>query len=226
LFRGTWIDPVLFPLALAAFVSAATRLRFLWRNPLFMIAFLWETGYAAFIVYHYDGPPRYFVTMIVPTIWLALIFLQWMWSTNKRVAAVATICVAASVVWNVASIANYLLHPQYTLVDASLRIKRLIVAEHASGAAANELLIGRGANEISLLSGGIPAMDSDGAMPLAQKLDVYHPDWFMNWTNAPTARLNTVASERTLVQRGDFRALDPFDGAGILLFQIFPKHQP
>lgn len=226
LFRGTWIDPVLYPLALAAFIAAAVRLRFLWRNPLFTIAFLWETGYAAFIVYHYDGPPRYFVTMIVPTIWLALIFLQWMWSANKRVAAVATLCVAASVVWNVASIANYLLHPQYTLVDASLKIKRLIVAEHASGAAANELLIGRGADEISLLSGGLPAMDSDGAMPLAQKLDVYHPDWFMNWTNAPAARLDTVASERTLVQRGDFRGLDPVDGAGILLFQLFPKHHP
>ena len=117
--RGTWIDPVLFPLALAVFIAAAVRLRFLWRNPLFMIAFLWETGYAAFIVYHYDGPPRYFVTMIIPTIWLALIFLQWMWSANKRVAAVASVCVAVSVVWNVASIGEYLLHPQYTLVDAA-----------------------------------------------------------------------------------------------------------
>ena len=225
-FRGTWIDPVLFPLALAAFVAAAVRLRFLWRNPLFMIAFLWEAGYAAFIVYHYDGPPRYFVTMIVPTIWLALIFLQWMWSANRQVAVVVIACVAVSVVWNVASIGDYLLHPQYTLVDASVKIKQLIVAAHSSGAASNELLIGRGADEVSLLSGGLPAMDSDGSMPLAQKLDVYHPDWFMHWTNHPVGRLTTVESERTLVQRANLRGLDPFDGAGILLFQIFPKHQP
>ncbi len=222
-FRGTWIDPVLFPLALAAFIAAAVRLRFLWRNPLFMIAFLWETGYAAFIVYHYDGPPRYFVTMIVPTIWLALIFLEWLWRANKNVAAVATVCVAASVAWNIASIGDYLIHPQYTLVDASLKIKQLIVAEHASGVASNQLLIGRGADEVSLLSGGLPAMDSDGAMPLAKKLDVYHPDWFMQWTNAPAARLTTVASQRTLVQRADFRGLDPFDGSGIVLFQVFPR---
>ncbi|MES2219838.1 MAG: glycosyltransferase family 39 protein [Acidobacteriota bacterium] len=209
-FRGTWIDPVLFPLALAAFISA----------------FLWETGYAAFIVYHYDGPPRYFVTMIVPTIWLALIFLQWMWSANKRIAAVAAVCVAGSVMWNIASIGDYLLHPQYTLVDAGLKIKQVIVAEHASGAASNELLIGRGADEASLLSGGLPAMDSDGAMPLAQKLNVYRPDWFMHWTNHPVERLITMKSERTLVQRGNFRGLDPFDGGGILLFQIYPKQKP
>jgi 4-amino-4-deoxy-L-arabinose transferase-like glycosyltransferase len=225
-FRGTWIDPVLFPLALAAFIAAAVRLRFLWRNPLFMIAFLWETGYAAFIVYHYDGPPRYFVTMIVPTLWLALIFLEWMWSASTSVAAVATVCVAASVVWNIASIGDYLIHPQYTLVDASLKIKQLIVAEHAAGVASNELLIGRGADEISLLSGGLPAMDSDGAMPLAQKLDVYRPDWFMQWTNAPAARLTTVASQRTLVQRADFAGLDPSDGGGIVLFQVYPRYVP
>ena len=225
-FRGTWIDPVLFPLALTAFIAAAVRLRFLWRNPLFMIAFLWETGYAAFIVYHYDGPPRYFVTMIVPTLWLALIFLEWMWSANRSVAAVATVCVAASVVWNIASIGDYLIHPQYTLVDASLKIKQLIAAEHGSGVASNELLIGRGADEISLLSGGLPAMDSDGAMPLAQKLDVYRPDWFMQWTNAPAARFTTVASHRTLVQRADFAGLDPSDGAGIVLFQVYPRYEP
>lgn len=223
-FRGTWIDPVLFPLALAAFVAAAVRLRFLWRDTLFMVAFLWETGYAAFIVYHYDGPPRYFVTMIVPTIWLALIFLQWMWSANRRVAMVVTACVAASALWNIASIGDYLSHPQYSLVDASLQIKQIIVAQHHTGTASNELLIGRGAGEVSLLSGGLPAMDSDGAMPLEQKLDVYHPDWFMHWTNHPAARLTTVASERSLVKRADFPGLDPFDGGGILLFQLFSKH--
>lgn len=225
-FRGTWIDPVLFPLALAAFVAAVVLLRFLWRDTLFMIAFLWETGYAAFIVYHYDGPPRYFVTMIVPTLWLALIFLQWMWRANRRVAMMASACVAVSVLWSVASIGDYLMHPRYTLVDASLKIKRLIVTEHVSGSASNELLIGRGADEVSLLSGGLPAMDSDGAMPLAQKLDVYQPDWFMHWTNHPSARLTAAMSERTLVQRACFPGLDPFNGTGIVLFRVFPRHQP
>jgi hypothetical protein len=74
-YRGTWIDPVLFPLALAVFLAAILRLRFFWRDTLFVTAFLWEAGYAAFIAFHYDGPPRYFVTLIVPTIWLASIFL-------------------------------------------------------------------------------------------------------------------------------------------------------
>ena len=161
--------------------------------------------------------------MIVPAIWLALIFLQWMWSASRQVAAVVIACVAVSVVWNVASIGIYLLHPQYTLVDASVKIKQLIVAAHSSGAASNELLIGRGADEVSLLSGGLPAMDSDGSMPLAQKLDVYHPDWFMHWTNHPVGRLTTVESERTLVQRANLRGLDPFDGRESCCSRFFPS---
>lgn len=225
--RGTWIDPVLFPLALIAFIAAIVRLRFFWRDTLFTTAFLWEAGYAAFIVFHYDGPPRYFVTLIVPTIWLALIFTEWLLCEHRRIGVVAVACIAVSVAWNLAYIGNYLAHPCYSLVDASLGIKRTIMAQNNSGVAiaSTHLLIGRGADEISLLSDGIPAMDTDGAMPLANKLDVYHPGWFMDWTDDRPARHATVAEKRTLVQRAIFPNLDRFNGAGIVMYQLFPKKQ-
>src|SRR5665213_2445955 len=194
--RGTWIDPVLFPLALVCFAAAILRLRFLWRDTFFMTAFLWEAGYAAFIAFHYDGPPRYFVTLIVPTIWLALILLEWLWQKKRRVAVAVSACIAVSVLWNIAWIGESVMRPRYSLVDASMGIKRTIDAQHAANPAWSELLIGRGAEEISLLSGGFPALDSDGAMPLAQKLDTYHSGWFMQWTSEPPARRETVAAQR------------------------------
>lgn len=223
-FRGTWVDPVLFPLAVAAFVAASVRVRSLWRDTLFTTAFLWETGYAAFIVFHYDGPPRYFVAVIVPTIWLAMIFTEWLWRQHRRIAIPILVCIAASVAWNIASVGDYLIHPQYSLVDASLGIKKMIAAQHQLNPATNELLIGRGADEISLLSGGFPAMDSDGAMPLAQKVNVYDPDWFMTWTHEPTLRRDEVASERRMVIRATFPDLDRANRAGIVLYQLFPKN--
>ncbi len=222
-FRGTWIDPVLFSLALACFVAAICRLRFLWRDTLFTTAFLWEAGYGAFIVFHYDGPPRYFVTLIVPTIWLALIFTEWLWRRHRQAGIVATVCIALSVAWNIASIGNYLLHPRYTLLDASLSIKRLIVAQQKIQPGSSPVLIGRGVDEVSLLSGGLAAIDSDGAMPLAQKVAVYQPGWFMNWTSDPPARPAIVAAERRMVDRADFLGLNPYNGAGIILYQLFPK---
>jgi 4-amino-4-deoxy-L-arabinose transferase-like glycosyltransferase len=223
-FRGTWIDPVLFPLALAFVVAAAWRLRSFWHDTLFVTAFLWQAGYAAFIAFHYDGPPRYFVTLIVPTIWLAITFLEWMWQANKRIALAAGACVAASVLWNIALIGAYWMHPRYSLVDASVAIKRAIVAEHRTNPAESDLLIGRGVDEISLLSGGMATIDSDGAMPLAEKLNVYHPGWFMDFTGGvPTLRMETVAAQRRLVERAAFPELDRYRNAGIVLYQIFPR---
>jgi hypothetical protein len=225
-FRGTWIDPVLFPVALACFLAAISRLRFFWRDTLFTTAFLWEIGYAAFIVFHYDGPPRYFVPLIVPTIWLALIFTEWLWRQHRRLAMAVAVCIAVSVVWNIASIGNYLLHPRYTLFDASQRIRQVIVAEHATQPASNELLIGRGVDEVSLLSGGLQAIDSDGAMPLAQKLDVYHPGWFMNWTEGSPLRLATVAEKRRMIEQAGFPGLDHHGGGGIVLYRLSPRDMP
>lgn len=222
-FRGTWIDPVLFPLALVAVIAALTRLKFLWRDTLFIAAFLWEAGYAAFIAFHYDGPPRYFVTLIVPTIWLALIFLEWLWHEKRGVAMAAIVCVAGSVLWNLAMIGVYVAHPRYNLADASMGIKRVIDAENLANPARNKLLIGRGAQEISLLSGGLQAMDSDGAMPLAQKLDVYHPGWFMDWAKRSPARRETVAGHRRMEERAAFPDLDRFRHDGIVLYQLFPR---
>jgi hypothetical protein len=221
--RGTWIDPVLFPIAIICFGAAISRLRWMWRDPLFVTAFLWEAGYAAFIVFHYDGPPRYFVVLIVPTVWLALIFVEWLWSRHRHVAFAAIAAMAVSVAWNLASIGNYLAHPTYTLVDASRAIRQQIAAEHESHPETSELLIGRGADQVALLSGGLPAIDSDGAMLLANKLDVYRPGWFMNWTDFPPQRRITVAAHRHLVRAGFYPNLDPFNSAGIVLYRLLPK---
>ena len=218
--RGTWVDPVLFPLALAGFIGAIWRLRSLWKDPLFTTAFLWETGYAAFIVFHYDGPPRYFVALIVPTIWLALIFTEWLWHAKRTVAMAAIGAIMVSVVWNLAFIGLYLVHPRYGMVNASMNIRHVVEADKTAGS--NPLLIGRGADEISLLSNGLPAIDSDGAMPLADKLDVYHPGWLMVWSSDVPLRKATVAAKRRLVARGFF-AVDRSHGVGITLYQLFPK---
>jgi 4-amino-4-deoxy-L-arabinose transferase-like glycosyltransferase len=225
-FRGTWIDPVLFPLALAALIAAATRWRFLWRDTLFVTAFLWEAGYAGFIVYHYDGPPRYFVTLIVPTIWLALIFTERVWLRHRRAGMTIAICITLSVVWNLSLIANYLFHPQYTLRDASISIRRTIAERKRTDPYSNELLIGRGAEEISLLSGGLPALDSDGTMPLSEKLNVHHPGWFMVWTSDPLQRISIVQANRLVIERANFSGLDRQRHAGIVLYQLFNARTP
>ncbi len=217
-FRGTWIDPVLFPIAVMGFIAAVFWLRFLWNDSLFVTAFLWEAGYAAFIVFHY-GPPRYFVVLIVPTIWLALIFMEWLWQKRRTAALILAACMVASAGWNLVFVATYLAHPRTTLLDASVNIKQIIEADRS----VKPLLIGRGADEFSLLSGGFPTMDSDGVMPVAQKISVYHPGWFIRWTGDTPQRMASVETKARVVEWAKFAALDPSGHTTVTLYQLLPK---
>lgn len=217
-FRGTWIDPVLFPLALAGFVAAAFRLRFLWRDPLFMLAFLWETGYAGFIVFHYDGPPRYFVPLIVPTIWLGLLFWQWLWQQHRLAGQVAAACIAASLCWNLFMIGSYLAHPRYTLVQAAAQVKSII----KNAPSVNPLLIGRGADQISLLSDGFPSMDRDGMLPVAEKIKMYRPGWYMDWREYDQPTRLPEVDHFQFIERDKFLIRGPQGQMYLTLFQIVP----
>ncbi len=217
-FRGTWIDPALFPLALLCAIAALARLRFLWRDALFVTAVLWETGYAAFIVFHYDGPPRYFVPLIVPTIWLALILLDNLWQQQKRTAQALTACVVVSAAWNVAIIARYLAHPRYSFFDACASIHRTVAAD----VSVPHLLIGRGAEEIALVSGGLPAIDSDGTMPLAEKITTYHAGWLVQWSRYTPQRLEGVAHRSGLQEQAAYPVFAPEKDAVLRLYKILP----
>ncbi len=217
-FRGTWIDPVLFPLALAGFVAATFRLRFLWRDPLFMLAFLWETGYAAFIVFHYDGPPRYFSPLIVPTVWLALVFWQWLWQQHRLAAQAAAACIAVSLGWNLFMIGDYLAHPRYTLVQAAAQVKQTIT--HTPSV--NPLLIGRGADQISLLGDGFPSMDRDGRMPMAEKIELYRPGWYVMWTENGLPAGPQDTNHFQFVERSKYFVHDADGHRFLVLYQIIP----
>lgn len=217
-FRGTWVDPVLFPLALACAVAAVLRLRFLWRDALFVTAFLWEAGYAAFIVFHYDGPPRYFVPLIVPTIWLALIFLQVLWRQQQRWAQTLAALVVVSTVGNIACTLNYLAHPHYTFFQVCASIRRTVEAD----ASVPHLLIGRGAEEISLVSGGLPAIDSDGAMPLTEKIPTYHVGWLVQWSHSAPQRMRSVQQQFDLVQQAVYSVFSSEKKSVLRLYKILP----
>ncbi len=226
LYRGTWIDPILFPLALIGFGAALVRLRVLWRDTLFVAAFLWETGYAAFIVYHVDGPPRYFAAMVAPTVWLAMILAEWALREKPRLGAVLAALIAVSAAWNAGMIADYLAHPHFRMRNASLAIKQTVLQGGATVQPYKSLLIGRGADQVSLESDGFPAMDSDGTMPLARKLDVYRPGWFMDSSDGPGLRTATVGEDRTMTPVARFPGLNPYTGSGIRLYRLAPKTQP
>ena len=77
LFDGVWIGATLFCVALAAVigslaVASVPRLR---ANPLVVALLLWVLGYAAFLAYHDNLQPRYYLVLAIPlTMLMAIAF--------------------------------------------------------------------------------------------------------------------------------------------------------
>ena len=90
---GLWIGNLLYPLALLAIVSVFLFRPDLLRNPLVPALLLWATGYAAFLAYHNNLQPRYYLVIAIPLTLLVPIVFSSLWSapTPGRTATRTTL---------------------------------------------------------------------------------------------------------------------------------------
>jgi hypothetical protein len=63
---GMWMGGILYPVALAAILAAFVFSRRCFRNPLVPSLMLWAAGYTAFLAYHNNLQPRYYLVVAVP----------------------------------------------------------------------------------------------------------------------------------------------------------------
>jgi len=217
LYRGTWIDPLLWPVACAA-LAISVWMRSLWGNVLWGVCTLWIVGYAAFIVYHFDGPPRYFTVLMLPVFMLVAMFLSALWKNHRGTAwLVAALCVV-SVSWNLWQTQKSLRHPDYSMLSATEQIRRVIDA-HPEQA---RLILGHAANETSLFI-AVPSIDdTNGDWSETKKLAAYQPGWFLIWNDEIPADYAEVTAQRKLVPMLSVPAFDDKARDHLQLFAIRP----
>jgi len=220
-YRGTWIDPILWPMAcLALLASALPALRGLWRNVLWGVSALWILGYSLFIVYHYDGPPRYFTVMLAPVVMLVVMFIRELFAQKRMALARALVAVCAiSSIWNLWHIQRYVLHPEYTMANATDQIRTIIDAHPE----APRFIIGHASNQAELFT-AIPSIDDSlGAYSQAQKLQLYNPGWLLIWSDELPGSYQDVATTRTMVPMADIHVMDDKVRNRLELFELLPK---
>jgi hypothetical protein len=216
LYRGIWIDRVLWPFALLALIVSFFQ-RALWRNVLWGTCVLWILGYSAFIVYHFDGPPRYFTAMVVPVFMMCVIFSAWLMQ-QKRHNWGAIVC-AIALALNLSYIVKLAMHPQYTMLSATQQVRETM----ADCADCRPLMIGHGDNEIGLYS-AIPSLDDRfGTATLEQKMDWYHPGWVVVWNDESPADLEQQMPGYSLVLKKEIPALDDSRRCKISVYQVVPR---
>lgn len=226
---GMWIGPVLYPLAgLAALYTFLIRPRLL-KDPLVAALLFWAVGYFAFILYHDNLQPRYYLVTVVPvTVFTVLIFEQALRPENWRRPATipaAMACTAALVAMAVSDARqtlDYVHHPEYTFVTAAQQIRRIIDSDHTH----NPLVLSISGSDLSLITGLPSICDDFGTMELEDRVKAYHPGWYVAWNQVDDDKMDALTSVYHLQRVASFPAMDDPERNLMILYRLDPIHRP
>jgi hypothetical protein len=226
---GMWLGRVLYPLALvAAAIVLLIRPRLL-RNPLLPSLFLWIGGYLAFIAYHNNLQPRYFLVIAVPVTLLAVTVLESLWKKRNSLASFyspgALVFVAAVVVVAVTDAqqtAGYVRHPEYTFAHAAERIRDIVSSDHTH----NPLVLSISGSDLSLMTGLPSICDDFGTMDLEERVNSYHPGWYVAWNQVDDDKMDALTPSYHLQRVASFPAMDDPERNLLILYRLDPPQSP
>ncbi len=246
LFDGAWIGATLFWTALAAGIGSLVLLcvRRFRVNPLVVSLLLWVFGYAAFLAYHDNLQPRYYLVLAVPQTMLAAIAFDAVLAGAMRAslpgrtwlgagAGAWLLRIAAGVGGGALTFAAihgarqtiaYAAHPVFTFLSAANRVHDEVEREAKGGHPA--LVLSISGSDLSLMTGLHSICDDFGTMTLSDRLAVYKPGWFASWNYVEDDKMEALAPMYRLVRVGAFPAFDDPDRNLLILYRLDLVGQP
>ena len=232
---GLWIDQILIPLAgIVALTSAAlfclqvsrkrgdSELARLLLLPEFGASVLAVAGIVFFMTIQNHIQPRYFAVpaffcFLIVALGIAALYREGgLWSRRIASAMIAVVLLAVS--FNALETLNFVLHPEYTYVDAARHLTQYIDA-HPNG---NRLLVSVSGDQITLLTHLPTLCDDFGSETLEKKMARYQPGWYASWNDLDPAVLEEIHTRYWLEQVASFPALDDPDRNLLVLFKLHP----
>jgi hypothetical protein len=220
LVSGLWISSVLFPLALAVVAVALIWARRMWSNPLFTSAVLAVAMDLAFILYHGNFQPRYYLVITMPLVMILVMGLEELYRKGmvRVVSGVGAALLATAVVMSTKT-AGYVLHPLYTHRDMAMAVAQRMRADGS----VNPVLMGGAADDISLFTGvrAISLYEPYGLEPLLER---YQAGWMGVWLDWEEAYPKQVSPWYELQQVATFRVYDDQPQHQVfVLYRMLPR---
>jgi hypothetical protein len=224
---GLWIGEILYPLALLAAASALFLRPRLLRNPLIPALLLWAAGYAAFLAYHNNLQPRYYLVIAIPLTLLVPVVFETLWTRTVTPAtaplrrlAVASIAAVLAVLTltDARQTLHFLRTPDYTFTTAAAQIHRIIAADHTH----NPLVLSISGSNLSLMTGLPSICDDFGTMDLAVRVRAYHPGWYVAWNHVEDDKMDALTPMYHLQRVAAFPAMDDPERNLLILYRLDP----
>jgi hypothetical protein len=228
---GLWIGNILYPLALIAAASAfLLGPQLLRKNPFVTSLILWAAGYAAFLAYHNNLQPRYYLVIAVPLTLLIPIVFSSLWSSNPQnrtrtqtslhrlaVASVAAV-LAVITITDARQTLYYVRTPDYTFTNVAARIQQIISADPAH----NPLILSISGSQLSLMTGLPSICDDFGTMDLPVRVQAYHPGWYITWNQVEDDKMDALSPMYHLQRVAAFPAFDDPERNLLILYRLDP----
>jgi hypothetical protein len=227
---GLWIGKILYPLALLAALSVFLLRPRLLRNPLIPSLLLWAAGYAAFLAYHNNLQPRYYLVLAVPLTLLVPAVFSSLWSANHRNRTASQLHLHRVVVVSIAAVLavltvtdarqtlHYVRTPDYSFTTAATRIHQIISADPTH----NPLILSISGSNLSLMTGLPSICDDFGTMDLAVRVQAYHPGWYVAWNQVDDDKMDALTPMYHLQRIAAFPALDDPERNLLILYRLDP----
>ena len=221
---GKWMGHVLYP---AFFVVLALAL--FWRprlfaQPLFPALLLWIGGFFAFLVYHNNLQPRYYLVIAIPiTACVALGLDEFRHARGRIETAIASTLVAALTLAIAIPDAllqlDFVRNPTYQFEAAARAIKRVVDSDPDH----SHLILSISGSDLTLMT-GLPSIDDDfGTLDLDQRVAKYHPGWYIAWNELDDDKADAITPLYRPVRVAAFPALDDPDRNLLIVYRLDPK---
>jgi 4-amino-4-deoxy-L-arabinose transferase-like glycosyltransferase len=214
--NGMWIDRILYPAGLASLLLSLVWLRQLWRNPLFVAAWIGFAGEVVYILRRQDDyAPRYFLVMLLPLVLVLVLTLQELSVRNRRLGSALAAVLAFALVFDTVQIARFLRHRQYDFLSAAESIRQIVDGDpHA-----HRLLLGSSGDQLSLMV-GVPAInDGYSSQDLGQKVALCQPGWYVGWNELDEDIMGFLSAYR-LKQVASFSVFDRDQRNRLILYRM------
>jgi hypothetical protein len=227
---GLWIGRILYPLALLAAISVFLLRPRLLRNPLIPSLLLWAGGYAAFLAYHNNLQPRYYLVVAVPLTLLVPVVFSSLWSSAPRTRtpaetslhrlAIASIVAVLTVltVTDARQTLHYVRTPDYTFTAAAAQIHQIISADPTH----NPLILSISGSQLSLMTGLPSICDDFGTMDLPVRVKAYRPGWYVAWNQVEDDKMDALTPTYHLQRVAAFPAFDDPERNLLILYRLDP----
>jgi hypothetical protein len=223
---GAWMGTLLY---IAFFAVLALAL--FWRprlltNPLVPSLLLWIGGYFAFLAYHNNLQPRYYLVVAVPITAVVALGIDNFRQTHGRITTIVASSIGAAVVLAIAIPAaaqqiDYILHPTYEFEAAAQGIKRIVLADKTH----SHLILSISGSDLTLMT-GLPSIDDDfGTLDLDQRVKQYRPGWYVAWNDVEDDKADALTPLYQLQRVAAFPAYDDPDRNLLILYRLDPVTQ-